>query len=527
LEPISLGFLLSGLINGAISTYNAGAGRNQQDRLEESRQDFQIKQHERNRLLQYELLEAGHVNRLKEIEKNFEIACLSAEYKTFLDRWPLITLPTVLRSQQVLPNGTVSLRVIFSRNSDPIFNSIVYPYVELGLRDFVDIYHNDFNSKNIVYLHENFKTSLPLGAVEENMKYALKDIPVLIVDSTVIEDRIQLSATIWGFGDSLGSRKNVFSFPYEKTVEGNTPNKEYYKNIAKKLLIYLKFIIGYSYDAYNLIQYNKAPLLPQVAQHELNQNNGDDCCLLNHDEIVSQFNSTYVNMASVVWGIKSLADSRAYDMHIAKLEYAVSIRGHLGVAEYASLLDESLAVWCSLRSNLSAETFLQSISDNPALVRKYFTAADRLYWFQLQEAYPKQGGSAKIRKLLNDIAGSINASSVEIDRVEVLDVMFLREWHTRNATSEDAASYLLYVVKNRECNFSASILAGIEKIAPDIKQKLDNEDDYIVQLLNESGEISMVRAIIYGGIDRELYNILTESNFFNRGTGIIELNMDV
>lgn len=428
ISGLPLGFIVSGLINGCFSVHNAKKGREQQERLaiesrqlteqlEENRQDFQLDLHYRNAELQHSLATQNHVLRLEEIQFNFENVCRQLEFKMLLDKWPLLTTPAVMREDQILPDGTVRLRVVFCYTSDQVFNRLVYPFVEHELRNFVDIYHNVFGSQNIVFYHEGFKSSVHGGAVEENLKYALKEVPVLVVDANVLEDEIHVSLTIWGFGDPVGKHQNVFSLPYERKMAGNAPDKAYYREIGEKLLTYLKFIIGYTYDAYNLILYDRTPLLPQIAAYESEQS--AKCCLLNAPEITDQIGKTYKEMAFAVWhssDSRLLLESRKCDAHKTKLEFALSLKSYITPEEYTAFLDESVTAWAALRSNLTTDVFLQNLAMDPQTVQKYFSLSDKQYWEELCEAYSEDiSGLSELKNLVAQVGDSTKIHDLSLE----------------------------------------------------------------------------------------------------------------
>lgn len=209
-EPLSMAtvYILATLANAASSLINGEKNKKTQEKLalknreltlelENNRQQFQVELHLKNTNLQKELNKASYELRFREQQINFENMCKTAEWNKFLDRWPLITLPSVIREQQILKNSTVCLRVIFSRSSNNLFNTYIYPRVEQGLKDFTDIYPNVFASHNIVYYHNAYMNTHHGGAVTENLYYALKELPTVVIDTNVIDEEVFISLTIW------------------------------------------------------------------------------------------------------------------------------------------------------------------------------------------------------------------------------------------------------------------------------------------------------------------------------------------
>ncbi|SFR92169.1 hypothetical protein [Anaeromicropila populeti] len=357
--------------------------------MEKNRQDFQLEMHMRNAELQESLVLRNHMLRLEEVKYNFQIFCEQAEYRALIEKWPLVNPPQVVRAAQMLQDNTIMLRVLFSHTADPLFNNIVFPTVEQGIRDFIDIYANDFDSQNVIFYHEAYKSNFHGGAMEENIKFMLNEIPVLIVDANILPREIRVSFTIWGFGaSSLKSKhQSVFSIPYERKLLNGVPDADYYDNITFKLLAYIKFIIGYSYDAYNLIQYDKAPLFPAVAQRELEFKENYQYPVMGIPELADAFRATYCEMAKTVWNSEKLCDTKRYTTHKTQLEFTKSVLLHMSDDETLALLDESLTAWVSLRSKDSVDKFLQSMIDDSGLIVKYFSSDDKDYWGELSSTY--------------------------------------------------------------------------------------------------------------------------------------------
>ena len=399
------------IMNSTFGAKNAHNARIHQERLakeqrdftmslEENRQNFQLETLARNTALQESLLQKNHALRLEEVKLNFESFCKQAEFKLLLDNWPLITPPQVIRASQILPDNTVAMRVFFSHSSDQLFNALVYPFVEQGIRDFIDIYHNFCDTQNILFYHEAYKSNHHGGAVEENIKYMLDEVPVLIVDANVLPDEVRIAFRIWGFGGSSqhGKHQSVFSIPYERKIGSGIPDADYYKSIAITMLAYIKFIIGYSFDAYNLIQYDKAPLLLKVAPYDVS--NGKESALLHVPELVEAFGATYSGMANAAWQSKELTAARRCSLHKTQLMFAASVASSMSPAETLELLNESLASWVSLRSEQTVDAFLQEIIADTDLIPKFFSTDDQAYWGELSNAYAATGKNPHPHKAL-------------------------------------------------------------------------------------------------------------------------------
>ncbi len=395
------------LLSISASKESGKLAREQQERLallnqelqlqiEESRQHFQLVQSKQNAELQRELGLKNHALRLAEQQANFENLCKQAEWNYFLKTWPLMNLPSVIRAEQLLPDNTVSLRVIFARSSDPVFAKAVYPLVEQGLCEFVDLYHNEFQSENIIFYHNGFSSDVSGGAVAANIHYALNELPVIIIESNVLLDEICVSLTMWGLGSTRQSHFTVFKLPYEPHITNGSFSVKYYSELADQLLAHLKFVLGYAYDAYNLIQYDRPPLLPRVADYEYQK--GERGCLLSvqelHDAIREKYEEIY---ASVLGdrapdggtGFARLPESfKECILHKLRMEYARAMWKYLSNEQRIQYLDESVKMWVALRTkDDSARDFLRRLADGEEYIPDYIDEDDFQYLEDLSALY--------------------------------------------------------------------------------------------------------------------------------------------
>lgn len=432
-EPGDFGkyYIITALINAATGIINGHLSRKQQEQIAEKNRDLQIsmennKQHfqlelnEKNAETQRQLSLQNHQLRLLEQQSNFEKLCQQAEWNRFMNSWPLMNVPSVICAEQILPDNTVSLRVIFARSSDQIFSKVVYPQVEQGLRDFVDLYHNEFDSKNIIFYHNAFSATVSGGAIEANIHYALKELPVIIIDTNVLIDEICVSLTMWGLGSSQKSHFTVFRIPYQAQIVNGNIVLDYYKELSNKILAYLKFVLGYAYDAYNLIQYNKVPLLPRVAAHEFKQ--GGRGCILNEPEVRLAIEQKYGEIYSMVIGEIGVDGKKPYALlpesfkgsilHQLRMEYAESVQEYVSEDKYIQYLDESVDAWVSLRSSDSAKGFLSDVLSGKFSIRDFFGTEDERYFERIAALYAKSNKAGKY--------GTLAAEVCEIFRENVL-----------------------------------------------------------------------------------------------------------
>lgn len=367
--------------------------------LESNRQQFQLEVNKSNAELQRELSAQNHAFRLEEINTNFELTRRTQEYQQVEAKWPLHVPPVVMRGEQVLKDRTIALRVLFARSSDAYLQKFFYPIIEQELVDFVDLYKNNLSSRNIIFFHNAWKDECYGGAFGNNIHFALSDLPVLIADANVLPSgQIRISVTMWGVGSDTEFHGNIFKCPYDKS---RFKDENYVSEVAYKVSAYLKFAIGYVYDLYNLIAYNRMPLLPAAVA--LEKNNLIDSALLNYEEIKQCLIDTYSRMYSQTLSITDgsqqsdydtqaedvqlLVDSKKTILHELRLNYALAVKDYVSVEQYLQCLDESIRAWVDLRTDKSAEEFLQDLADNGDEVEKYFSDEDKRYFITLCDAY--------------------------------------------------------------------------------------------------------------------------------------------
>ena len=383
-------------------------------RLEENKQQFQQHINDENAQLQRELNEQNHIFRLEEIKANFELACKTRAYQQIEAQWPLCTPPVVLRDEQILADSTMVLRVLFSRSIDDELQKSFYPIIEQNLVEFVDIYRNYFYSDNIIFYQNAWKDNCYGSAYKRNIYSILKEFPTLIVDANILPDNTaKISASIWGFGSEREFSRKVFDCDCDKTKICS--NISYRRSVASQISAYLKFVIGYMYDLYNLVLYNRVPLLPKVASVE--KDNSVSSALLNYDDIKKEISNTYSGIYSQILSIagsnqsaeiKVLTGMNNTQLHQTRFDYVEAVKDYVSTEQYLQCLDESIRAWVDLRTDKSAEEFLQDLAGNGDEVEKYFSGNDIQYFDNLCNVYSTTKDLSKLGYLCLQIGVYIN-----------------------------------------------------------------------------------------------------------------------
>lgn len=394
------------IVNAVSNFVNGKKNRKQQEklarenqkfneRMEANRQNFQLRINCENAENQRELSEQNHRQRLIEQENNFTLLVQGKEWDHFLKDWPLQNLPSVLRKDQILDDGTVALRVFYSKSNNPIFSNYVYPLVERGLLEFVDSYHNVFSSKNIIFYHRGYKEGVYGGAYNANIKHALNDVPIVIIDTDILLDEICVSATIWGFDNVDGQHMTLFKLPFKLKGTNGKPDNDSVKQLANEILAHLKFVLGCAYDTYNMIMYNRAPLLPQIANYELIH--GTESAFLRYDAIKAFFGKQYGEIYSTLLSGDGSGENKSFAelpesnkttiLHNLRLDYALAARDIIAPEVFSKCLVESVNAWCALRTTNSAAEFINSLAGDEEKILRYFSLEDVDYFKKLCDAY--------------------------------------------------------------------------------------------------------------------------------------------
>lgn len=384
--------------------------------LEENRQRFQQNINDKNAQLQRELNEQNHMFRLEEIKVNFELLRRTQAYQQVMVQWPLNSFPDVLRREQILANNRIALRVLFSHSSDAELQQLFYPIIERELVKFASIYNNNFNSNNIIFYQNAWKVDCFGSAFESNIHFILKDIPVLIVEADILPDNsAAVSFTMWGLGSEKKFKYTIFEYACDRDRIVN--DMSYRSEAASKISAYLKFVIGYMYDLYNLVLYNCPPLLPKVAQYE---GNCTKSALLKYDDVKQLLYSIYNNIYSKVLSIASsgqsaeikvLADTNNTILHKTRFEYAEAVKDYVSAEEYLQFIDESARAWTELRTSKNAETFLKELVDNSNKIDDYFSSDDNRYFQKLCNVYLTANNLTELGRLCLQVGIYINAES--------------------------------------------------------------------------------------------------------------------
>lgn len=473
------------LISGISSIYDnfmknttnlliAEANRKLQVQLEAGRQNFEIKKLEATFVSQNALIQKEHEMRMEEQQKNFELLCNSEQWKIFLQNWPLLTPPMVIRDCQYLNDGRVCLQVFLNKSNNKRYAKSVYPFVEQGLKDFVNLYAAA-GARNLLFHQSDFKEGFSGSAINQNLWYVLKEMPVLVIDTDVVNDELYISTTIWGIGSGEKSQGTEFKLKFQPDGKGARD----YLQFSRKVLACLKFLVGSVYDLYNLMEYDKEPLLPEVMEQE---GEGEGAILF-YSELRNIIGNNYMGIYKLVLGSDAAGESlRTTRLHSLRLKYAKAIESFLDEEEMSDCLHDSLMSWIRLRSDKTVVDFLRYVDNEPELIRKYFSEDDIFYFHDLAALFGKHGKSSKyqiIRSLILNVDKQLSIGQGKlVGDIPIIDVdLYQKNYVGIDIPDETNKHYLTIRAKNeiQKENYSeaAELLREVAKICHAQKKEHD------------------------------------------------------
>lgn len=401
------------IVNQTRSTrlQNTIAERNRQlaEQQEQLRQDFQLDMAEKNAVLQRELALENHKYRLMEQAENFRKAEESVQWNALIQSWPLTSLPKPMRENQIdSASDSVKLRVILC-DGDNGFRPL-YPEIENQLDEFILTYGR-LGCNRLIFTRGIKDGQTDIGRHSENIFYALRDLPTILIDCRIKNGMVHVGAEIWGFGNQR-SRETVFRIPFQpKLREDGKIDPECIKEWQDKTAAHLKTLVGYVFDAYNLITYNAPPMLPRVAAEERKSGTGG---AVPYAELLrdnyARLYAEYLGSGDKPCLAENAESFQSQILHEIRLDYALAADDYLTDDAFIRCLDESLAAWTALRSEEKAGDFVGELIGDPSRIAKYVSGSDRDYLLRLSAAYEKKGNTSLV-PLRDAVAASADALS--------------------------------------------------------------------------------------------------------------------
>ncbi|MCR4784351.1 MAG: leucine-rich repeat protein [bacterium] len=387
----------------------------------QERQDFDLLLNKRNADLQREMAWKNHDYRLEEQEQSFERQMGLAEYKAFLDRWPMV-LPVNMLRREHMQGNLVTLGVFLFKNRDRIDSEIdkfwdvnIYPLVESDLNEWVEnIYRNSFGINNIKFYRDSFRDdNAHHGSLVDVVRYALCGLPTVILESNLLPNELRISFTIWGLGDDSTKRYHQYTFRKQscrvKTEKG-WMNETECRRLADWICACFKMIIGCNFDAFNLAHYNHMPVFPEIAKYELEQRISSTPLL--YDDLKKEFTGFYEGIYDLLLGpesafAKDCVNNKLANAYAMRLCYAETLKDFVSKECLNKWLADSVEAWCALRGEKPAEDWLKGLLAGQYSRYQYFDADDEAYFREIVELMSEE---SRLKSVCCDTVRLLNAA---------------------------------------------------------------------------------------------------------------------
>ncbi|MCX7922076.1 MAG: hypothetical protein N3B21_08715 [Clostridia bacterium] len=397
------------------------AKKNQQLQLmlESNRENFQREMFEKSVWLQKEITRLGHEYRLLEQEQNFDSLTKQAEWQYFLQQcWPLIVPPFVVR-REALVKGTsqfsedwlegndtrVALRVLVTKSTSDIYRKYVEDIVNEGLYQFINKNYSQQSGQPVIFYGGGWKsTHEGGGAANENLYYALKGLPTLIISPKVVHETLYFNVAFWGFGNDSIYQDKLFSIPFKKAIVDNRLDEGYYLNFAEELQAYFNYIVGWIADMYYFIEYNSAPILPRIIGDQLNDSRFEGL----KDYLMSQYKELYkliLDSSNPHNCFTRLKKEKTCFLPELCLQFGESVGVLVDREWLRKSINDSLKYWGELRGLEGSGEY--SLDD----LRPYFTKNDLAYIEQLKGCYRLIEDYAAV-DCLNSISNNLSCPQI-------------------------------------------------------------------------------------------------------------------
>jgi len=231
-----------------------------QERMNQIRQEFEDAKFDKELSFKRESIERGRIYQQIEAKKSFENERKKLEFEHFSQYWPLETDIQTIWNRDVFSNIKPELRIILSR-----FNSIRANDDYSNTCKF--LYEKALNIHNVevmrnVYLRvfKNSQTFVPSGiAPNMNIHYIMQGIPTVIISPRLIDETLYFDASIWLYGQGLGSfiNRSFFSMEY---------NDKNYDALKEKVRFVELAIMGTMRDNFMMIEYHAPATFPKVLE---------------------------------------------------------------------------------------------------------------------------------------------------------------------------------------------------------------------------------------------------------------------
>jgi len=246
--------------NREIQFKTAGERNAFQEHMKQIRNEFEDAKFDKELSFKRESIERGRIYQQIEAKKSFENERKKLEFEHFSQYWPLETDIQTIWNRDIFSNTKPELRIILSR-----FNSIRANDDYSNTCHF--LHENAINIHNVEVMRDvyrqvfkNTQTFVPYGiAPNMNIHYIMQGIPTMIISPQLINETLYFDASIWLYGQGLGSfiNRSLFSIEY---------NDKNYEALKEKVRFVELAIMGTMRDNFMMIEHHAPATFPKVLE---------------------------------------------------------------------------------------------------------------------------------------------------------------------------------------------------------------------------------------------------------------------
>ncbi|MCR4784918.1 MAG: OmpH family outer membrane protein [bacterium] len=354
---------------------------NLQRELQANNQKFQLELAERNADLQRDLCYINHQYRVAEAQFNFQNNVNSAVFQNFLKQWPGVVPSYVLERIQQTNANIASLGIFLYRNSsgqnnaiDQAWNNYIYPVVENQLEMFCNKFkYPPYNATNIIYYHDSFRRDVHGGTIINMLQYAFSSLPIIVLECNPLPSKVSLAVTAWDLGSNLSPAPKHFittlSYDNFGGISKCLSNASAAEPLANAVTAQFKLMVGFLFDAYNLVNFAQMPVFPLLASSEYEEYKDSSelaSTPLADPTVAPKIVDMYEQLYDKVLPYKSAsADRFTPELRLAYAESLVSYVGEEdeeGKGILRSMLEDAVRSWVGRRSDMKAEEWLKALN---------------------------------------------------------------------------------------------------------------------------------------------------------------------
>lgn len=231
------------------------------------------KQEEAHRIA-LEMEREAHIERRKDIEKDYDTFFKSLAKDFQLKAWPLNVVPFIMKGESfgthIHGHDAAAVNCLLTPSDDCNFNKKIYPRLDLQIERAMNSHWGSNTDHTVVYYGGSWKKKTPNGNLQfekadlDRLHAGLHQVPFLTITPHVSQDG-KLDFQVWAWGMGAESRETItppddlLAKPLTKLATAADTEQA-----IASLSAYLVALIGYLTDIYYWRMYGSVPLLPRL-----------------------------------------------------------------------------------------------------------------------------------------------------------------------------------------------------------------------------------------------------------------------